>query len=170
MTYSLSVTTTSWPAWRNWEAKRFSTVGHHLLRLPISTRECGFKTDFKVSKGSRHKKMETRVSTRQRPAITRSRRSLKSGITGGLLSGSGYGTICGTSSVMRPPRLLARFAASFKAASVASTEVNTTEILSFESVSSATGRAGTPVAGAIILSSASAMRSASPLLRVGAEA
>src|ERR1700733_2036951 len=58
---------------------------------------------------------------------------------------------------MRPPRLFARSAASFNAASVASTDVKTTEISSLEPISSVSGRAGTPVIGAIILSSASAM-------------
>src|ERR1700722_1771440 len=58
---------------------------------------------------------------------------------------------------MRPPRSLARLPASLSAPSVASTEVNTTEISSLEPVSSLSGRAGTPVTGAIILSRASAI-------------
>src|SRR5579859_2493636 len=101
--------------------------------------------------------MQTRVSTLQPSAITRKRRSVKSTKTGGLVSGSGYGTICGTTTVMRPPRVLANVPASRNAASVASTEVNTTEISNLESVFSVNGCAGAPVTGAISLSSASAI-------------
>src|SRR6266567_5818652 len=70
------------------------------------------------------------VSTGLLLAITRKRRLFHSTETAGLVSGSGYGTICTTTSVMCAARLFANLPASFKAASVASTDVNTTLILS----------------------------------------
>lgn len=75
------------------------------------------------------------VSTELWLAITRNRRSFQSCNTGGLLRGSGYGTICKTTSVMWAANRCAKIPACFQAASVASTEVNTTLISRAEVVS-----------------------------------
>src|ERR1035437_3743115 len=99
--------------------------------------------------------MQTVVSTGLWLARTEKRRSLKSRSTGGLVSGSGYGTTCGTTSVMRDSRRSARAPACLSARRVRSTDVKTTVTSNLWSVSPAGGFSGRLAAGASVFSKAS---------------
>ena len=126
--YSVLAKITSWPARRSSSASRLSAVGHQRLPPPITTSEPRLQDAIRsVSTRSRQRYMLTVVSTGLRLAITRKRRSFKSSSTGGLARGSGYGTICGTTSVIARPAVRQR-AGLLSAASVGSTEVKTTEM------------------------------------------
>src|ERR1039458_587700 len=123
----------------------------------MTTSERGLSTAVSVSSGSRHRYIWTVVSTGLSLAITRKRFSFQSSMTGGLVSGRGYGTTCGTTRVMRPLRRFAKAPAFFSAANVDWTDVKITATLSRDSVSTIAGGLGNPGAGARTLSRASDM-------------
>jgi hypothetical protein len=81
--------------------------------------------------------------------MTRNCLSVKSGDTGGQLTGRGYGTTWGTIKIIRARRRLARTPALRKADRVDSMDVKITAIFNLEFTAPAAGRYGIldPVAG-----------------------